>query len=327
MKLCALRGSCRCRPGAACAQWDERLTKSLTDTRGFYAGVPITLPSVYDSAIEAPIGIFCLIDEAPRASFSDEDRRDLQELARRAGDEIQLWHESKEQKRLAEMSLEKERWDREATGSVSSQGTVATTAPSNAGSANEDALPTTDLSPTLCKTRRRGSASGRSGILMAFARPLVDSLPDKTQSVLNLSTQLIGETLDFDFTYIARVAPYSPTTPSSSPSLGSAFPVSSSPLGLTLISTHNLPSPPPTFSTALHISFLASTSSSLLYHAADPSVHPTDEFVAGLLWRIDDEHVLAGFSCDPRRVFTRSDRAFLGRFARDLEKWTGGTSM
>ncbi len=69
------------------AELDPRFHDNPLVTSGmirFYAGVPLVSPSGH------PLGALCVVDDKPHASFSSEDRARLRDLARLAGDKLEL---------------------------------------------------------------------------------------------------------------------------------------------------------------------------------------------------------------------------------------------
>ncbi|KAK4703334.1 hypothetical protein P7C70_g2886, partial [Phenoliferia sp. Uapishka_3] len=308
------------------ADWRFNQNDFAVYTRGFYAGASIGLPSPYESEAVQPVGIFCLIDEAPRTTFSDLDREDLAELAKQAGIEIQKWLNAREEKRKAELEERKDKWMNETGGLGVSKQAPDVAATKEAPTA-EIGMRTTDRSPTLWRTKRRSGVGGSSSYKKASK--FTGQVSDKARTVFDLSTQLVGETLSLDFTYIAKISLPRVLPPSPLPGSFETYSAPSSPASLApvsphlqIVSSHNLPLSS-IYSVPLHLSLLNSSSPSLLFHSQDPKLDQPDEFVAGLLWRIDDQHVLGAFSNDPRRTFSKNDRAFVGRFAEDLKKWTG----
>ncbi|KDE08579.1 hypothetical protein MVLG_01352 [Microbotryum lychnidis-dioicae p1A1 Lamole] len=134
---------------------------------------------------------------------------------------------------------------------------------------------------------------------------------DGIKSCFDLSTRMICESLDFDFCHLLMI---NRTT-------GKAA----------VLSSHNLPLPPPLFHLESHLS--ASTAQAVLYNRSSPSGElaasttlEDDEVASGLIFRLptrsvsltglasrSDEkvYVLGAFSTDPRRVIGRQDLAFV----------------
>ena len=186
---------------------------------------------------------------------------------------------------------------------------------------------TTEVTPTFT---RRGN--GHSG-LHATAAPRLS--PD-VRSMLDLSTRLIGESLDLDFTYLLEIE-----LPIASSDPGRTSPMTSR--QVRLLSSHNSPIPPPLFDVQLQyvsinfrlsnfsdlklctcsIETLVTAHNALLY--SDPSC-PDGEFATGLLVKVGTVdgkgYCLGGFSENRRRVLNRQDFLFFRSFANDLKKYT-----
>ncbi|KAM0746066.1 hypothetical protein T439DRAFT_384334 [Meredithblackwellia eburnea MCA 4105] len=312
---------------------------SHSRTKGFYAGAPITIPSFDDPNILVTVGIFCLFEELPRISFGPAERDELQEFARKAGSEIVKWQDAKEAKEASRVTdMRKTSWDDSSCDEEEQLFGALLTAeddsdsqkgsPREEGPADDDeeCEPlTTTIPPAACR-KQRGSLSRGPNVHARQA----SNLPEKVRNVLDLSTQLLSDSLSLDFCYVASIsassgspgACNSPSLSGYSPSSPLMSPRPSAPSPITLLSTHNLPSSAPVFSHNLHTSLLASRSPSLIFNAENPSTLLSDEFTTGILYRIDECHVLAGFSTDPLRHFGKEDMAFIKHFAKDLRKWT-----
>ncbi|KDE09775.1 hypothetical protein MVLG_00175 [Microbotryum lychnidis-dioicae p1A1 Lamole] len=180
---------------------------------------------------------------------------------------------------------------------ASKRGSLADTA-SDGGSVD---LVITVMTPTFGRRR------GRSGVHASAARVAPD-----IKSMLDLSSQLVAESLDIDFTYFAAVD----LPKSSAPRVVGDKP-------MRLLSSHNLPIPAPLFDVDLHLETLTSHQQALLY--TDPDFSGAEgEFSSGLLIKIlttdDVGYILGAFTENPRRILNKQDLHFMKTFANDLAR-------
>ncbi|GAA5859604.1 hypothetical protein JCM1840_006368 [Sporobolomyces johnsonii] len=311
-------------------------------TKGFYAAAPIMLAgSLGDEAEAYPGGVFCLLGKAPRTSFDEQDRADLEEMAGQASAEIQRWSKEHRKGQRVELGGKRREWksselvrrslapsdldivvempsppltptmssldlsDDEPVPTAEVDGHEYPRRPSLADSAASDKsidLKTTSIAPAFGKRR------GREGVQALPAKPL----PPDIQSVIDLSTKLVAESIEMDFAYIVAVdlsASSASTSSETSP--------------IRLVSIHGMPIPPPLFSVDLHRETLRAPHSALLYVDDKPSGQD-GEFSTGLLVRIgtvdQTGYVLGTFSEDARRVLNQEDLLFVRSFGRDLSK-------
>ncbi|KAK4058177.1 hypothetical protein OIO90_000916 [Microbotryomycetes sp. JL221] len=301
-----------------------------------------------------PGGIFCVIDEKPRTKFSDEDRKFLEDLASSASAEIIKWNKEQEDKKRTSLKRKREEFrrnklvknasqksslemieeqstppqtpqlvdlshgfkqlgdsldDNEVLGSGASSPAVVDderrdSAPDSVSEAGSQELGVTEVTPTFPRRRK-----GRGGV---HATP--QRLPSEIKSVLDLSTQLVGESLDLDFCYVIAV-----DLPLSG---GSARTMSERPIRL--LSGHNIPMPAPLFDIDLHLEALTSQHNAILYN--NPSFQGEDgEFSTGLLVKVatldSTGYILGCFSENGRRVLSDTDYGFCRSFARDIASW------
>ncbi|GAA5994729.1 GAF domain-containing protein [Rhodotorula paludigena] len=321
--------------------------------KGFYAAAPIMLPApMGDEAEEYPAGIFCLLGEKPKQGFSEKDRVDLQEMADRASSEIKQYAAEVRQEKRVELAKRRQEWKKSklvrkvAAGqqleSVAEIDTPPLTPelgaldltdttedelfakadeelgaprrPSLAESAGSDAS-VSDLRATSAPPIFNQKDRSRGGVLAAPPKELADSI----QSVVDLSTQLVAESIEMDFSYVVAVdlaaaragAHYAGETDAKK-----------SPIRF--VSTYGMPIPAPLFSIESHLEPLVSAQSSLLFTRDDLS-SGDDEFSTGLLVKIavqdDIGFVLGCFSEDARRVLNSEDLLFIRSFGRDLQKY------
>ncbi|BGP44959.1 hypothetical protein JCM10450v2_000774 [Rhodotorula kratochvilovae] len=323
--------------------------------KGFYAAAPIMLPApMGDDQGSYPGGIFCLLGEKPKQAFSQQDRLDLQEMADRASLEIQQHAAHTRRDKRVELAQKRQEWKKSklvhrASSRVNALDTVVEMptpprtpdlGPIDLGDAAEEELfaqaeeelgaprrpslvesigsdgamsdlHTTSVTPTFSSRRAE-----RPGVLAAPPKPLAPEV----QSVLDLSTQLVAESIEMDFAYVVAVDVAAARR-------GAAYAgesdASRSPIRL--VSTYGMPIPPPLFSVESHLETLVSTHSALLFTEEDFS-GAVGEFSTGLLVKIatrDDVGYLLGcFSEDGRRVLNQEDLLFLRSFGRDLRKYT-----
>ncbi|KAI5479234.1 hypothetical protein MNV49_003928 [Pseudohyphozyma bogoriensis] len=307
-------------------------------SEGFYAALPIMAPAPFGDTdqSEYPCGIFCLLDSESRPDFTTEEKAQLAEYAEQASAEIARLQEEKRKKEALRLTMSRQEWKRKnkVVKKVASKTGLDTvtevkTPPSSPPLPQEDivfeplpdgprrpslvrtltkesatsSIVTTEIIPTFCK---RGV--GNNGLHASMAR----NTPDDIQSMLDLSTRLIGESLDLDFTYLLAID--IPT--SSDDQLTSQQ--------IRLLSSHNVPIPAPLFDTDLHVEILISNNNALLF--SNPGLTGYEgEYSTGLLVRVCDHkgvgYVLGGFSESPTRVLNRQDFTFFRSFSADLRKW------
>ncbi|BGP21787.1 hypothetical protein JCM10295v2_000662 [Rhodotorula toruloides] len=311
-------------------------------SKGFYAAAPIMLPApLGDDNGAYPGGIFCLLGKKPRAKFSEDDRRELQEMADKASNEIQRFAKEQSEERWQELSKKRGEFARrnKLARKVSSQ-------QQNLDTVVE--IPTPPLTPNLSVLDLRDAAedelfaqadsereprrpslvesigsNASLGDLRAMSNKPVfgaradslsgvlaipaDNVPPEIASVLDLSTQLVAESIEIDFSYLVSVDLASP----------SAKPVR-------LLSSYGTPIPPPLFSLEAHVEAANSPQASVLY--VNDDAHTLDgDFSTGLVVRVgkkgDVGYLLGCFAEDSRRVFNTEDLLFARSFARDLAKY------
>ncbi|GAA5977316.1 hypothetical protein JCM11641_000062 [Rhodosporidiobolus odoratus] len=322
---------------------------------GFYAAAPIMLPApLGDDAGSYPAGIFCLLGEKPRPSFTDSERADLVEMADEASLEIQKFSARQRLERKNNLSKKRQTWKKSklvwrVSGQPNLDTVVETPTPpmtpdmstlnlSTAEDQEEDELflqagesYNAPRRPSLAESIESGSSDsdlqttstppafsqrgGRPGVLVP---PPTAALSD-LQSVLDLSTQLVAESIEVDFAYVLAVD--LPAARKWIPASSSAS--STSPLRF--IAVHGMPIPPPLLSVDLHLDALTFDRQALLF--TNDSFDGADgEFSTGLLVKIaqveDTGFLLCCLSEDSRRVLNTEDLLFVCSFARDLVKHT-----
>lgn len=307
-------------------------------SEGFYAAAPILLPSALgDGGGQQAGGVFCVLGKNPRSSFSNQDRLDLEKMADQASKEIQKWADQSRQEKKATLTKKRKQYKTQLARSASQRNNLDTVdeiptppltpelgkleldddehdlareeqprRPSLAESSNSSRsldLKTTSSTPAFPKRR------GRQGVVVQSVVPL----PEDLQAVIDLSTQLVAESIEMDFSYVVAidldtVATYDPET-------------SSSPSPLQFISVHGMPMPPPLLSADLHLETLTSPHNALLYVNND-FTGISGEFSTGLLVKIgtigNKGYVLGTFTEDSRRVLNQEDLLFLKSFGRDI---------
>ncbi|CEQ42118.1 SPOSA6832_03888, partial [Sporobolomyces salmonicolor] len=310
-------------------------------TKGFYAAAPIMLAGSLGDEAVYPGGVFCLLGKAPRISFDEKDRADLAEMAGQASAEIQRCSKAHRKAQRVELGVKRREWktskhvsrslapseldivvempsppltptmssldlsDDEPVPTAEVDGQEYPRRPSLADSAASDKsidLKATSIAPAFVKRR------GREGVQALPPKPL----PPDIQSVIDLSTKLVTESIEMDFAYVVAVdlsASSASTSSETSP--------------IRLVSIHGMPIPPPLFSVDLHLETLRAPHSALLYVDEKPSGQD-GEFSTGLLVRIgtvdQTGYVLGTFSEDARRVLNKEDLLFVRSFGRDLSK-------
>ncbi|GAA5914425.1 hypothetical protein JCM6882_008232 [Rhodosporidiobolus microsporus] len=317
---------------------------------GFYAASPIMLPAPLGDDAEAyPAGIFCLLGEKPKEDFTDIDRQDLQGIADEAATAILEYAAEQQQVRKGQLKKQRQEWKKsKLVRRVSGQPNLDTVVevatppmtpdlggldlnsaedqekdalvaqageydnpprrPSLAESIGSDgsaiAMGTTSVPPVFGSRRNNGR-----GVLAAPS----SNVPAEIQSVLDLSTQLVAESIEMDFAYVVAV------------DLVAAKAGTTSPSPIRLISVHGLPVPPPAFSIESHLEPLTSERKTLLF-TNEQFDGAEGEYSTGLLVKIarvgDTAFALGVFSEDGRRVLNTEDLLFLKSFARDLAKYT-----
>ncbi|GAA6058022.1 hypothetical protein JCM3770_003975 [Rhodotorula araucariae] len=322
--------------------------------KGFYAAAPIMLPApMGDDQGSYAGGIFCLLGEKPKQTFSQQDRLDLQEMADRASLEIQQYAAHTLRDKRTELAQKRQEWKKSKLvhkaslqahplDTVDEMPTPPRTpdlGPIDLGDAAEDELfaqaeeelgaprrPSlvesigsdgvlSDLHATRVRPTFSSRRRGRPGVLAAPPKRLAPEV----QSVFDLSTQLVTESIEMDFAYVVAVDVAAARE-------GAAYAgepdASRSPIRL--VSTYGMPIPPPLFSIESHLETLVSERSALLFTAED-FTGADGEFSTGLLVKIGTRdnvgYVLGCFSEDGRRVLNQEDLLFLRSFGRDLRKY------
>ncbi|GAA6007244.1 hypothetical protein JCM11491_003060 [Sporobolomyces phaffii] len=310
---------------------------------GFYAAAPILLPSALgDGEGNQAGGVFCVLGKSPRTSFSTEDRLDLEKMADKASKEIQKWAEQSRRDQKAELAKKRKTYKSQLARGASHNNSLDTVdeiptppltpdlskldadadegefepteigdpprRPSLAGSAASSKsldLKTTSTTPAFPKRR------GRQGVVAQAVVPL----PEEFQAVVDLSTQLVAESIEMDFSYVVAVdlASASSYDPESS----------NGPSPLRFVSVHGMPFPAPLLSLDLHLETLTSPHNALLYVNND-FTGIAGEFSTGLLVKVGTigttGYVLGTFTEDSRRVLNQEDLLFSRSFARDINR-------
>ncbi|GAA5890278.1 hypothetical protein JCM8208_002761 [Rhodotorula glutinis] len=336
---------------------------------GFYAAAPIMLPApMGDDEGAYPGGIFCLLGEKPKAGFSDQDRLDLQEMADRASTEIQQYSTRVRDDKRAALGQRRAEWkksklvrrasmqvqsldkvvemptpprtpdlgqdpldwgDDEAQDKLFAQVDEAREAvaprrpslPDSIGSSGSvTGLESTSVAPTF-----RSRRAGRPGIVAAPAKPLASDV----KSVLDLTTQLVAESIEMDFAYVVAVD----LAAAKSGAAYAGASASARPSPIRLVSTYGLESAAaPLFSVESHLDAVVSEQHSAVLYADDDAAnsaaaHKEGDFSTGLVVKIGATadgkvgFVLGCFSEDSRRVINSEDLVFVRSFARDLRKY------
>lgn len=159
------------------------------------------------------------------------------------------------------------------------------------------------------------------------------------QKIYDISTRLVGESLELTLVYILRLnlAPHQRTSVDSNnngsqpSSQGDA---TDSVQSLALVSSFGLPSPEPAFDAVLHMKALRSEEGGLLYQnpradelrSGERLPHGEEvEYASALLVPVCESetsgYVLAGFTDDPERVFERSDLEYMTTIASELSTY------
>ncbi|KAM0749162.1 hypothetical protein T439DRAFT_382221 [Meredithblackwellia eburnea MCA 4105] len=311
--------------------------------RGFYASVPIHIPAPFgDKSAKTYVGgVFCIVDVTARKSFSDEERDELHAFAAEATAELTKQRRRNEQGQRDKLVVKRDEWSRRskvvkkiAVKSPLDTVVEVLTPPTSPEVSQEDepspeAVLNGPRRPSLARTLTSESTS--SAIVTTEVTPTFSGrrnarglhassqsrIAPEVQSMLDLSTRLIGESLDLDFTYLLAVD--LPTTSNRT----TTTPMTSK--QVRLLSSHNIPIPAPLFDVQLHIETLVSSHNALLY--SDPEFSGAEgEYATGLLVKVGAAdgvgYVLGGFAESKSRVLNRQDFLFFRSFAADLKKYT-----
>lgn len=313
----------------------------------FYAGVPLMAPNL-DGSPEAeenscPIGTLCVVDTQPRDSFGVDDRKKLVYMAEYARREIENWFAKKMDQKMKTLANGQETWNQELKRIITSESnednSLESEVLSDGVSVRNVTVPSSDQSRPLFK-RFKSSTTISTALTSPISRAdislksptktgpgLFDDvagvLKPKMRKVFDLSTRLVGETLDLSLVYLAAVVPHG--EPSS--------------LGRTMvIAGHNLPLPLPVLGASLHLRALRSPEGGLLYQnpsveeseeAALPHQNSSNPFASAMLLAVGTEafpdsggFVLAGYTSDPRRVFGAEDVTYMKEFAQQMTRYT-----
>lgn len=253
----------------------------------------------------------CIMDPVARTSFTEEERKCLEELALEAGAELFKISDNNQKASAVVLTEKRDEWSSAAlvyglensdiNGSRSNS--VTSIPPPYVSDTTPEALAlvaTTSVCPIF--PRRRPTRAGISPTISTSA-------PESLKSILHLATSLLAESLDLDFVYLLSVDLAVECDPARS---------------LQLVSCHNLPIPPPLFDLQLHSQPILSPQSTLLFNNPEDLQPIEGHFSTGLLVRVGlsgtKGFVLGGFSEDPRKVLNRQDFLFFSNFAHDLSK-------
>lgn len=178
-----------------------------------------------------------------------------------------------------------------------------------------------DVSPLQCRRPSLGSTLvSAGGHHCTLAAPALQDLPESLQSCFDISTRLVGESLNLDFTALIAI-----TLPSAFP------PPAEQSTVLHILSHHNLPIPAPLFDLEAHLSLFSPSheASTVLYTHPSPPPTAPNEFASGMMLKIGASpaggrggemmgYLLVGYVQDRARVFTLEDLSFMRQFATDL---------
>lgn len=318
----------------------------------FYAGCTVRVPlSPIDDesgAVDYAVGTLCLLDSQPRPMFSSRDRAKLAEFAQRTAGLIMAEYDRECKARAQRVARQREEWRRRKRsfqGSLAVVAEVATPPPSpplglseipespprqvsssftvkrlhrrhgSSGSLVVVATPVAPAFQTLSSSigvpsgRRRASVASLSAALdvPGCVRMHINrNLDTKLANLLNLSTQLAAESLELSCAYLAAVP-------------------LDAPMETTLLSGKDIPKPPPFINVELHMEFLQTEDSVLLYVNPDiVDCSASGDFQTGLVARVGVlngvGYLLGALSDDPARVFTQDDVSFLQSFAHELRR-------
>lgn len=265
--------------------------------------------------------MMCILDTAPRSSFSQEDIDALMDFSARAAKELLGWQRSQEQERRTRLNKKHEEWRRSRQQKVierrppSADGlpSIQEGRPLQTMSSSEQLKHEMDVfaasgrrpsltpslspsgsssfsnsDPTLGTTdvaplfRSRRRKTQNDDPLQRYEAQMCDVVSEDERSIVSLSTRLVGESLDLSFTCLCGVALDSTSGPTSRSKLW-------------MVSHHNIPIPGPLFDVTQFFPLVeaGSTQSARLFVDADLSTRAegTEEFATGLVVRVGESRV------------------------------------
>lgn len=279
-----------------------------------------------------PIGTLCIVDDEPRESFSELDRRRLIGLANYARSEIQTWSQARMDLKLASMDKsyrllkttlprKSEKLETLFEGNTPDPSPrVPSAKPSPFLPSSKPSPRSSELSPTLPEVQTgltpplpnfNGDASG-SASTKSEASIGGSSVDDEStissaatsispaHRTYSMATRLVAETLRFDLVYLVRVGtPSGPSTPLDA-------------VKVTLIAAYGLPNTTAAqFDPNLHVKALRAPERGLLYQnpraeeLRSGEKFPAQEYASALLVPVADNKergfVMAAYTTEPSR--------------------------
>ncbi|GAA5979254.1 hypothetical protein JCM11641_001974 [Rhodosporidiobolus odoratus] len=314
----------------------------------FYAGVPIMARAGPNDPAVA-IGTLCVLDDKPRDEFTEAHRRVLRDFAKQASNAIEAWVQERMTLKLAR--LHNFPAGKPALMSPPSLSTGLLTPPPSAGRASSVASrrPSTAPGPPTCPLpatppaslhrfesrsiashSRQGSdaESVASSVPPSqFVQPRqptatslrvtteapVSALPREVQKTFDTAVKMLAKALNLELVYLAALELSVLETPTSTDSDK-----------LRILSSHGLPTAPPSFDPALHLKALRAPEGGLIYRNTqfDPAASNLT-YAAGLLIPILEVRrmgfCLCGYTRKEGRDFVQRDLTYFVKFAEGLE--------
>lgn len=232
----------------------------------FYASAPIMAGGpLGDHAKLYAVGTLCILDPAPRSSFSSQDRIELMALAKEAGKQLSNWTTESRAERGKLINSSRGDWRKnKLVQQYSPKGSLPSVQELEREETEQDVvLPPNSLGGEKWETESLEKAGRPSFSFENFAstsRPPLSKYPRAegmqavqmgsdeinggVRSVFQLSCQLLAESLELSFAYIIAVdvTPFGVVTPGSQ---------NMQPQML-VIATHNVPLPTPAFDYQSH---------------------------------------------------------------------------
>jgi hypothetical protein len=299
----------------------------------FYAGVPLLAPreAAYTVGGSMPIGTLCVVDDKPRETFSDLDRRRLVGLANYARTEIETWVRAKMELKLAAMDKsykllranlprKPERLETLFEGNTPEASPRPPTVsgspaiPASDASAPMDRSGTeqsTGLAPPPSATEAPSSAGTTASELSTDGEDVDGKSMSSAATSISpaartyaMALRLVAETLFFDLVYLVRLG------------LPAGAPTPADEIKVALVAAHGLPKVNAAqFDPALHVKALRAPERGLLYQnprreeLKDGEQFPAQEYASALLVPIveDDARgfVMAAYTSEASRGASR----------------------
>ncbi|GAA5901521.1 hypothetical protein JCM6882_006303 [Rhodosporidiobolus microsporus] len=326
---------------------DWRFANNLVTTHlgaRFYAGVPV-MARAGPNDPSVPIGTLCIIDDKPREEFTEAHRRVLRDFAMQASNAIETWVAERMATKMARLHTLMPFPCLAPPAPLSPPLTPPPSAglapprpprrPHTASGPPTSALPSTppaslhrfgSVSTSTGGHSRKGSdaeSTASSANIVQPRRPTalslgvttddpVSALPREIQKQFDTAVRMLAKALELELVYLAAL------------DLALLDSSASNGTKLRILSSHGLPTPPPSFDPALHLKALRAPEGGLIYKNPRYAASATASYAAGILIPVLEVrrtgYVLCGYTRKEGRDFQQRDLTYMVRFAEGLEQ-------